>query len=164
MLRAMPFEGTPAGDRLLAAKDAAEAEKTGMLKAGTVNGVAAGNAANRHTVTVSKAPDNLYPTSILSLVSAALKLSRQSKIPQGRKTWRGFGGLQLDKQWYVKDSRGVTTGVELGFMSTTLDPRVATEYSGVKRGQAGMVMEFDVGAVDLGAQLGDVSQYPGGQN
>ena len=129
----MPYAGTPAGDR--------------MTKAGKN--------------LPSKAPDNCYPTSILSLVSAVLKLARHTKIPPGRTTWRGLGAIQLDYQWFLKDERGVTTGVELGFMSTTLDPGVATEYSGVQRGKAGTVMEFEVGAVDLGAQLEDLSQYPG---
>ena len=73
-----------------------------------------------------------------------------------------MGTIQLGREWFDKDSRGVITGVELGFMSSTLDPSVATEYSGVKGREAGTVMEFDVGAVDLGAQLGDLSQYPGG--
>ena len=110
---------------------------------------------------MAKAPNNRRTTSILALVSAVLKLSRQTKLPQGRNVFRGLGSMKLDDDWFVKNDRGVITGVELGFMSTTLDRDVATEYSGVKRGEVGAVMEFGVGAVDLGAQLDEISQYQG---
>ena len=106
-------------------------------------------------------PENRYPTSILSRVSAVVKLSRKTKIPSDRKVSRGLGTMRLDDDWFKKNERGLITGVELGFMSTTLERSVARQYSGVGRGAAGTVLEFEVGAVDLGAQLDALSQYPG---
>jgi hypothetical protein len=129
----MPFKGTPAGDRM---------EK------------ATGNQAK-------EPPRNLHSTSILVLVSAVFKLSRCTQIPRGRVVFRGLGKTKLGPEWFTKDKRGVSSGVELGFMSTTQKRAVAMEYSGVKGGEMGTVIEFGIGAVDMGAQLDTLSQYPG---
>jgi hypothetical protein len=107
------------------------------------------------------APGNLYTTSIHVLVSATLKLSRKTRIPRGRKAFRGLGNMKLGTEWFAPDARGARSGVELGFMSTTLSRHVALEYSGARWGEVGTVLEFDVGAVDCGAQLDSLSQYPG---
>ena len=136
-LRNMPFEGTSAGDRI---KDKISKEGKQIT---LVN------------------PENRYATSILTLVSAIVKLSRTAGIPPGRKVSRGLGSMKLDKSWFVKNQRGVISGVELGFMSTTLDRKVAMQYSGIEYKKAGTIMVFQVGAVDLGARLGTMSQYPG---
>ena len=69
--------------------------------------------------------------------------------------------MKLGSEWFNPDERGARSAVELGFMSTTLSRHVALEYSGVKRGDVGTVFEFDVGAVDCGARLDPLSQYPG---
>ncbi len=50
--------------------------------------------------------------------------------------------------------------MELGFLSRTLNKNVALIYSGVKKNK-GVVFEIDIGSIDCGAQLSDVSQYPG---
>ncbi len=110
---------------------------------------------------VASAPDNRCTTSILSLVSAVEKQSRITAIPLGRRVFRGLGSIQLGDEWFRKDARGITAGVELGFMSTTVNRSVAMQYSGVQRGEAGTIMEFEVGAVDLGTRLDSISQYPG---
>ena len=107
-----------------------------------------------------KPPENLYATSIHTLVSAILKLSRATLIPRGRKAFRGLGRMKMGSEWFRPDERGARSGVELGFMSTTLSRRVAVEYSGVKGG-VGTVLEFQVGAVDCGARLDALSQYQG---
>ena len=135
----MPFKGTVAGDRMI----------------------------KNHKTPEDRTPNELdskhrYPTSILTLTSAAVKLSRTARIPAGRRVYRGLGSMKLGDDWFLPNERGVTTGVELAFMSTTLDRSVALQYSGVGNGEAGTVMEFEVGAVDLGAQLDGLSQYPGG--
>ena len=106
-------------------------------------------------------PDNLYATSIHTLVSAVLKLSRKTTIPRGRKAYRGLRSMKLGSEWFSPDERGARSGVELGFMSTTLNKRVALEYSGAARGGIGTVLEFEVGAVDCGARLDALSQYQG---
>jgi hypothetical protein len=105
-------------------------------------------------------PPNLYATSIHVLVSACLKLSRATRIPAGRRVFRGLGSMVLGPEWFERDARGARSGVELGFMSTTLREGVALEYSGAGRG-TGIVVEFDVGAIDCGARLDSLSQYPG---
>jgi hypothetical protein len=128
----MPFEGTPAADRM-------------------------------KEINARAAPKNRFPTAIMSLVSAVVKMSRKAVVPADRAVFRGLGGMRLKDDWFRKDERGVTTGVELGFMSTTLERGVAMQYSGVRRGEAGNVMGFDVGAVDFGARLSDLSQYAGTQ-
>jgi hypothetical protein len=73
---------------------------------------------------------------------------------------RGLGGMVLDDRWLTKDDRGVRGGVELGFLSTTTKREVALEYSGVDKNR-GTVFEIDIGAVDCGAKLDSLSQYPG---
>jgi NLR family CARD domain-containing protein 3 len=109
---------------------------------------------------IPKISGNKYTTTILVLVSAVLKLSQNTKIPHGRRVYRGLGGMVLDDKWFVQDKRNTRGGVELGFLSTTLNRSTALEYSGVKRGR-GIVLEIDVGAIDCGAQLDCLSQYPG---
>ena len=105
-------------------------------------------------------PQNLYSTSIQVLSSATLKLSQLTKIPLGRKVYRGQGKMYLGEEWHKSNERGVRSGVELGFLSTTLDQHIALEYSGVKRG-TGTLLEIEVGAIDCGGQLDTLSQYPG---
>jgi hypothetical protein len=68
--------------------------------------------------------------------------------------------MVLGPEWFESDARGVRSGVELGFLSTTLSESVALEYSGVKSG-TGIILEFNVGAIDCGARLDSISQYPG---
>jgi hypothetical protein len=68
--------------------------------------------------------------------------------------------MVLDEKWFVEDERGTKGGVELGFLSTTTCREVAVEYSGVKQ-KRGVVMDIEIGAVDCGAILDFLSQYPG---
>ena len=102
---------------------------------------------------------NLYPTSIQVLTSATIKLSRITKVPPGRKSFRGMGKLVLGREWFESDDRGVRSGVELGFLSTTLNQHIAMDYSGIKNG-TGTVLELDIGAINCGARLDMLSQYP----
>ncbi len=103
---------------------------------------------------------NRYTTTIHVLVSTVLKISQKTKVPEGRRVFRGLGGMVLDDKWFNSDVRRTRGGVELGFLSTTLNRSTAMEYSGVKKGR-GIVLEIDVGAIDCGAQLDCLSQYPG---
>ena len=73
---------------------------------------------------------------------------------------RGLGGKVLDEKGFKSNERNTRGGVELGFLSTTLNQSTALEYSGVKKGR-GIVLEIDVGAIDCGADLKELSQYPG---
>ena len=103
---------------------------------------------------------NRYTTTVHVLVSAVLKLSKTTKGPPGRRVYRGLGGMVLDEKWFKSNERNTRGGVELGFLSTTLNQSTALEYSGVKKGR-GIVLEIDVGAIDCGADLKELSQYPG---
>jgi hypothetical protein len=103
---------------------------------------------------------NKYTTTIHTLVSAVLKISKITKVPAGRRVFRGLGGLVLDQNWLNKDQRGCRGGVELGFLSTTTNREIALEYSGVAN-RRGIIMDIDVGSVDCGAELDFLSQYPG---
>ena len=104
--------------------------------------------------------ENRYATTIHTLASAVIRTSRITKVPPNRRVYRGLGGMALDEMWSSGDKRGVKGGVEYGFLSTTTNKDVAYEYSGVKSGN-GIVFEINVGAIDIGAELKSISQYPG---
>ena len=151
ILRGMPFKGTSAHERR---KELADTDS--KFKDSTV-------LCTQHSNVVKgwKSFENLCPTSIHTLVSANLKLLRTTKLPPERKVFRGLGRMHLGSKWFSPNQRGARSGVELGFMSTTLKRNVALEYSGVKIGGVGTILEFDVGEIDCGAQLDFLSQYPG---
>ena len=157
----MPFSGTDAAERLKSRKEKL-AELTNEAGSGSAESVFAnGRAEMQRSDEPNRAPANLYSTSIHTLVSACQKLARKTKIPAGRKVFRGLGRTKLGAEWSKSDARGARSGVELGFMSTTFNRNVALEYSGAKRGTAGTILEIEVGAVDSGARLDPLSQYPG---
>jgi hypothetical protein len=56
----------------------------------------------------------------------------------------------------------VALAVEFGLMSTTTSLETALEYSG-KGEQRCTVLEVTAGRVDVGADIGFLSQYPGEQ-
>ncbi len=120
----------------------------------------AGTAAASRKKEICPTPLNLYTTSNLVLQSAVLKLAAITPVPVTRKVYRGFG-RKLDSKWFEPNNRGVICGVELAFMSTTKNRDIALDYSGVNFSEVGSMFEFDVGAVDCGAQLDTLSQYPG---
>ena len=151
----MPFSGTSAHERRKAAYVANKAGPGINSSDSTVPNHSSGAAEDQQPL------KSRSPTSIHTLVSATLKLSRKTKIPSTRKAYRGLGRMQLGPEWFSPDPRGSRSGVELGFMSTTLRRDVALEYSGVKIRGVGTILEFDVGSIDCGAQLGSLSQYPG---
>ena len=103
---------------------------------------------------------NRYETTLFCLISGILKLSKVTRIPPGRRLYRGLGGMVLPDQFWADRDGGLRGGVEWGLMSTTADRRVALQYSG--QGQRlGTVLEISVGRVDIGADLSWLSQYPG---
>jgi hypothetical protein len=99
-----------------------------------------------------------YVTTIHTLVSAILKLSRKGKVPVDRKVYRGLSGMKLDQKWFEPDERGVRGGVELAFLSTSENRETALQYMGKRNG---ILLEIEVGAVDCGAEFHFLSQYPG---
>ena len=157
----MPFRGTDAEIRLKQQRFANVANENGSASADAVYAGVGAGAQVKEPEEPSKTPTNLYTTSIHTLVSACLKLSRMGKIPEGRKVFRGLGRMKLGAEWSKRNERGSRSGVELGFMSTTFNRSVAIEYSGIKHGNVGTIFELEVGAVDNGARLDPLSQYPG---
>ena len=113
---------------------------------------------------------NGYETTLFCIASGVLRLARVARLPAGRRLWRGLRGLVPPPQfWGAGDGRGLRGGVEVGFMSTTADRDVALQYSagggggggGGAGGAGGTVFEIVAGRVDVGADVGWLSQYPG---
>ena len=102
---------------------------------------------------------NRYETTIFCMISGIIKLSKLTEVPEDRRVYRGLGGAVLPDAFWSK-SDGFRGGVELGFMSTTTDLRVAMQYSGNSDGKRSTVLEIHVGRVDIGADLSWVTQYP----
>jgi hypothetical protein len=79
-------------------------------------------------------------------------------LPKDRVVYRGLEDLGLPEEFLKEDRFGVRGGVEFGLMSTSEDRRVAIQYAGTRMPT---VFEIRVGAVDRGASLKFLSQYPG---
>ncbi len=107
--------------------------------------------------------DNLFSTTMFVLVSAVQKLSRLTRIPWGTLLYRGLGGkLELPDNFFQVDEQGCSGYSEWGFLSTTSDRDVALGYSGVKeRRPKAMVMVIETSSIDRGADISELSQYPG---
>ena len=106
---------------------------------------------------------NLFSTTIHVLVSAVQKVSRAARVPDGLPLYRGLGGgMTLPSSFYRADAGGSRGFAEWGFMSTTASKAVALDYSGVRAGRPhAAVLVVATGAVDRGACIRDLSQYPG---
>ena len=99
---------------------------------------------------------NRYTTTLHVINSAVVKLS---KLQNACKVYRGISGGMLPEQFWAEDEAGVRGGCEFGFLSTTTDAAVATEYA-ASGGKAGIVFEISMGMIDRGASLSWLSQYP----
>mmetsp|Transcript_38330 Transcript_38330/g.120666 ORF Transcript_38330/g.120666 Transcript_38330/m.120666 type:complete len:1644 (-) Transcript_38330:81-5012(-) len=100
---------------------------------------------------------NNYVTTIFCVVSGIIKLSRVSELSESRLVFRGLKDLSLPQEFFTEDEYGVRGGIEFAMMSTTRDKSVALQYVGT--GTA-TVFEIVYGAVDRGASIGFLSQYP----
>ena len=103
---------------------------------------------------------NKYETTIFCIISGISKLSKASKIPHDRRVFRGLGSMIVPDEFWSEQEGGFRGGVEWGLMSTTTNRNVAMQYSGADR-RRGTVFDISVGRVDLGADLSELSQYPG---
>ncbi|EKX31206.1 hypothetical protein GUITHDRAFT_83345, partial [Guillardia theta CCMP2712] len=101
---------------------------------------------------------NKYVTTIYCIVSGIIKLSRIALIPPSRVVYRGLGDLTLPDAFMQADRLGICGGVELAMMSTTTDEEVAMQYA---KGRTPLLFEIGCGAIDRGASLRFLSQYPG---
>jgi hypothetical protein len=102
---------------------------------------------------------NSYETTIFCLISAIMKISRSTSVPEG-KLYRGLGGMVLPESFFSQGNTGSFAGaVEFGFMSASASKETAVRYSG-KEGRKGTVLEIYVGTIDAGASIKSFSQYP----
>ena len=106
---------------------------------------------------------NVYTTTLYLLLSCVVCISRETRLPAGAKLYRGLGGDKTLPAFFFKsDGKGRKGMLEWGYMSTTADKAVAVRYCGVREGKPfPTILEIDAGAVDRGADIADLSQYPG---
>ena len=69
------------------------------------------------------------------------------------------GGVLPPKFWEANE-QGVKGGIELAFMSTTLDRKVAMGFAKTEEGPS-TIFEIQMGMVDRGADVQWCSQFPG---
>jgi ankyrin repeat protein len=108
---------------------------------------------------------SMFTTTIYALVSAVQKLASAIKMPDGLKLYRGLGGVRdLPDSFFKAHQNGGRGFTEWGFMSTTSEKHVAVYYlakDSQKQVSLPMVLELTVSAVDRGACIKELSQYPG---
>ena len=102
---------------------------------------------------------NKYIHLIYACASGMRKMASVSCIPQGRKVYRGMGGVKLPDSFSSAGEDGACGGTEYGFMSTTTSKEVAVSYIGKKA--LPLIFEIELGAVDKGCPMSGVSQFPG---
>ena len=102
-----------------------------------------------------------FTTTIYALVSAVQKLAAAVKMPDGLKLYRGLGGVRdLPDSFFKPHANGGKGFTEWGFMSTTSEKHVAMFYATKSQVSLPMVLELTVSAVDRGACIKELSQYP----
>ena len=106
------------------------------------------------------APVN-FTTTIHAIISAIQKLSLQTPVQST--VFRGTGGYGYlpDCFWEPQDGLNVYGFTEFGVMSMTSSKEIALEYSGVVKSRSHpAVLAFSAGAVDRGAKVQPLSQFP----
>jgi hypothetical protein len=99
---------------------------------------------------------NRYTTTLHVINSAVVKLA---KLQPAAKVYRGVSGGMLPSEFWKPNEHNVRGGCEYGFLSTTTDSSVATDYAS-SGGKSAIVFEIAMGLVDRGASLSWLSQYP----
>ncbi len=106
---------------------------------------------------------NLFSTTIAVLSSAVQKLSRAVRIAEGTLFYRGLPRMmELPDSFFKPDAKGRCGFTDFGFVSTTLNKKIAFNYAGVAKGSGpiAMVIIIQATAVDRGASVQELSQYP----
>ncbi len=106
------------------------------------------------------APIN-FTTTIHAIISAIQKLSMRTPVQSI--VYRGTGGRGFlpDTFWEPQEGLNVYGYTEYGVMSMTSSKEIALEYSGVLIGRPhSAILAFAAGAVDRGANVQDLSQFP----
>ena len=112
-----------------------------------------------------KSTNNFYTITIFVLASAVQKLSRVTKIEPGMRLYRGISSdVKLPKLLNDRDAHGCTGFTEWGFMSTSVDMKVALRYTKAAKSKdpqhRSTLLVFTAGSVDRGADIRAFSQYP----
>jgi Leucine-rich repeat (LRR) protein len=97
-----------------------------------------------------------FRTTLHVLNSAIIKLSRTQRA---EKVYRGTKGGCLPPQFWEPNEQNVRGGIELGFMSTTTERKVAMSYAKAEI-KPSIVFEMQMGMIDRGAPLQWCSQFP----
>lgn len=97
---------------------------------------------------------NKYPTTIHCINSCIVKLS---KLTKACKLWRGTIDASLPDTFFVPDEFNIRGGIEFGFTSMTTDKKQALHYA---KGNAATLFEAEMGLIDRGASMSEISQYP----
>lgn len=102
---------------------------------------------------------NMYSTTIHGINSCVIKLGKLTRVT---KVYRGLAGMSLPAEFWDPNEHGVRGGIENGFMSTTTTRDVALFYAKDKTdaSRTGIVLEFQQGMVNRGADVSWLSQFP----
>ena len=104
----------------------------------------------------SSCQGNTYTTTIHAINSCVVKMSQ---LTMATKVYRGNADIAPPDAFLTADEFGVKGGVEFGFMSSTLEAKVARHYAD-RPGKMGLVFEIQQGMVSRGADISPFSQYP----
>jgi|EP00966_Prymnesium_polylepis_P255025 NLR family CARD domain-containing protein 3 len=96
---------------------------------------------------------NAYTTTLHTINSATVKLSNLTKVG---KVYRGISGYLPDSFWNPNEW-GSVGGVEMAFMSTSVDRQTARDYAGREHA---VILEMDMGMLGRGADIAWLSMYP----
>ena len=102
--------------------------------------------------------DGAHSNVIHAICSGITKLSQVAAIPEGRVLYRGMCGRRLPEEFWKADRNGAKGGVERALLSTTSSWEVAVQYVG--DGALPIIFAIECGAVDKGACLSWLSQFP----
>lgn len=99
-------------------------------------------------------------TTIHTIVSGIIKLSRFTVLSPDRKIYRGLGGMLMPDQFWDKDEFGCRGGVKFGMLSATTQWHVALNYSTSTDLRRASLFEIEVDQINRGACISWLSQFP----
>lgn len=90
---------------------------------------------------------NRYVNAVFAAASCVVKLGRGSRIPAGRRLYRGMAGMKLPDSFNQAGEDGARGGTEYGFLSCTTSKEVAIAYMNAEKGLP-ILLSIEVGAID----------------
>mmetsp|Transcript_62264 Transcript_62264/g.146796 ORF Transcript_62264/g.146796 Transcript_62264/m.146796 type:complete len:289 (+) Transcript_62264:2-868(+) len=88
-----------------------------------------------------------FRTTILTLISAVMKMRKRTTLSGARKVYRGLKDGELPVTWVLEGRFGSKGGAERGFLSTSLSWEEAAKYAAW--GSNPVLLEIDLGQVGL---------------